>query len=340
MKRGSMALRIKLIYGLLLLCGPGHQIAYGQHAYELEVSKYLMGTLVDVSAVHTNVNECKQALYLAFREAERVEALLSAQRDTSEISLLNTQAGRAPRRISPETFAILERAAAYARRYDEVFTICIGPLSELWGFSDDEQPRVPAKDSIAALLPLVAMRHLQLNQSDTSAFLARQGMRLDLGGIAKGYAIDRMTAVLRAQGLRDFFVNAGGDIYASGRKSADRAWTVGIKHPRRTEQLVATLSLQDFAIATSGDYERAFVEQGKRYHHILDPSSGYPAADSQSASVLAASAEEADVLATVLFIRGVLGIAALKYNYVHVDADGALHYDSLLVETNRLRLFR
>jgi thiamine biosynthesis lipoprotein len=152
---------------------------------------------------------------------------------------------------------------------------------------------------------------------------------IDLGAIAKGYAIDRGVTVLKALGIRHFLLNAGGDIYVSGQKDVGAQWRVGVKHPRHVQDLVARFHLKDYAVATSGDYERFKLIEGHRYHHILDPRSGYPGSLSQSATVLAPTAEEADVLATYLFLVG--ADEALKHHsdipFLIVNHDGIVRYN-------------
>ena len=210
----------------------------------------------------------------------------------------------------------------------------IGPLTALWRFNSDAPATVPEAATLDSVRSLVGFRNLVLNQRDTTVFFARPGMRIDLGGIAKGYAIDRAVAVLREQGVYDFLLNAGGDLYASGERQPGHPWRVGVKHPRASDALLARLTVHDMAVATSGDYERFGEVEGRRYHHILDPRTGYPAHQSRSVTVVASSAEEADALATYLFI---LGLARNPHptsirRYLGVDADGRLHMDPVLVE--------
>ncbi len=143
-----------------------------------------------------------------------------------------------------------------------------------------------------------------INEKDTTVFLTEKGMSIDLGGIAKGYAIDRGSAVLKKMGITNFILNAGGDIYVSGTKGENTLWKVGIKHPRHSNDFIAEFDLKDYAVATSGDYERFKIINGKRYHHILDPGTGYPGTLSESSTILAPTAEEADATATYVFLLG------------------------------------
>ena len=274
--------------------------------YEVSVSKFLMGTSVETTARHSDINACRQALFLAYREMERVESLLSFHNPESEISKINNQAGVKPVAVSAESYDIIDRAKGHARELDGLFDVSIGAISERWGFNHDRETTLPDPEEIATLRLLVDFQQIILDPGDTTVFLRSPGMKIDLGGIAKGYAIDRGVAILRENGVQHFFLNAGGDIHVSGMREAGTSWRVGIRHPRKPDDLIASFDLRDYAVATSGDYERFKVFDGKRYHHILDPRTGYPGTRCQSVTVLAQTAEEADVLATYLFLEGVL----------------------------------
>lgn len=272
--------------------------------YKVSVTKFLMGTTVETTARSTDVNYCKKALMTAYSEMQRVENLLSCEKDSSEISEINRSAGIHPVKVSDETVEMLKRAKAYCAKYNGVFDVTIGPLSNLWGFSSDKEIVLPGKSTIQKLRKLVDYRDLLINEKDTTVFLKKKGMSIDLGGIAKGYAIDRGSAVLKNMGIRNFILNAGGDIYVSGTKDKDSLWKIGIKHPRHTNALIAEFNLNDYAVATSGDYERFKIINGVRYHHILNPASGYPGRLSESSTILAQTAEEADATATYIFLLG------------------------------------
>jgi len=177
--------------------------------YQIKVSKYLMGTIVDATLVHSDVEEGRADLVRAFQEMERVEALLSMHRETSEISLVNRNAGMLPVKVHPETFAILSRAKSYAVRLDGLFDVTVGAVTTLWGFSDDQEPHLPPDSAITRARKLVDFRKLILSERDTTAFLSEVGMKIDLGGIAKGYAIDSGASVLHSLGRTDFLIKCG-----------------------------------------------------------------------------------------------------------------------------------
>jgi thiamine biosynthesis lipoprotein len=184
------------------------------------------------------------------------------------------------------------------------FDVTFSALSDIWRFDHDRDGRVPSSGEIAARLPLVDYTALQLDDAAGTAFLTRRGMRAHLGGIGKGYAVDRAASILRSHGLSDFMIQAGGDLSVAGRRGA-RPWRVGIRNPRGPEDSTfAAIDVTDATVSTSGDYERAFVRDGRRYHHILDPDTGEPAARSRSVTIVSRNAAMADALSTAVFIMG------------------------------------
>lgn len=295
-----MLFRFSLLWLAFIITGFSQD---SSETYEVYVSKNLIGTLIEAKIITKDINSSKKVLYHAFKEIERIDSLLAWQIPTSEISKINSAAGKSPVKISYETYSILERSLTYSVSSDGIFDITVGPLTQLWGFNGDDEPTtVPDKKAIDSCLLLVGYKDLILNSGDTSAFLKRAGMSIDLGGIGKGYAIDRASDVLKKNGLTSFLFNAGGDVLVSGFKSTDQNWIVGIKDPRNDDKLLGSVELTDKSIATSGDYERYFEIDGKRYHHIIDPMTGYPSSCSVSVSIIAETAERADVLATTVFI--------------------------------------
>lgn len=309
--------------------------------YKLSVTKYLMGTTVETTARSTDINYCKKALLAAYKEMQRVEDLLSCQKDSSEISKINRAAGIYPVKVSFETLSILKRAIDYSKKYNGIFDVTIGPLSSLWGFNEDSEIILPENQTILKLIRLVNYKGIIINEQDTSVFLKDNGMSIDLGGIAKGYAIDRGSLVLKKMGINNFILNAGGDIYVSGTKDGEDLWKVGIKHPRNSNELVAEFNLKDYAVATSGDYERFKIIDGKRYHHILDPRTGYPGTLSESSTILATTAEEADATATYIFLLGwkkALSNKDIDYPLLIVAADGTIHYNQTFAKKYNLKI--
>jgi thiamine biosynthesis lipoprotein len=178
-----------------------------------------------------------------------------------------------------------------------VFDITVGPLVELWGFSSKAY-RVPRAEEVRAVLPLVGMEKVRFEANN---LVLQPGMKLDWGGIAKGWAVDKAARALREIGIVRGFINAGGDLFCWGANPDGRDWRIGIKHPRQRGYL-GVLSIRDKGVATSGDYQRYFERDGIRYHHIFDPTSGYPARERQSVTVIGPEAMLCDALATALFV--------------------------------------
>ncbi len=309
--------------------------------YKISVTKYLMGTTVETTARSSDVNRCREALTDAYEEMARVENVMSCQKDSSEISAINHAAGIHPVKVSYETVEMMKRAKAYCKKYDGVFDVTIGPLSDLWGFSEEKNIVLPPAEEIKKLDKLVNYRDIDINENDSTVYLKKKGMSIDLGGIAKGYAIDRGSAVLKEKGITNFILNAGGDLYVSGTKDADTEWRVGIKHPRRTNDLAGAFDLKDYAVATSGDYERFKIINGIRYHHILNPADGYPGRLSESSTIIAPTAEEADATATYVFLLGwkrALSDKALDYPCLIIASDGSIHYNEVFKKNYNLQL--
>ncbi len=311
--------------------------------YEVSVNKILMGTTVETTARHPDIIPCRKAVYLAYREMERIEDRFSSFKPESEISEINRAAGAHPVKVSSETFDLIQRAKSDARRLDGLVDISIGPLTELWGISSDHPvTSVPEREAIDARRKLVDYRNVLLDSLNTTVFLPAAGCRLDLGGIAKAYAVGRAAFILKREGIVRFIMKAGGDIYVSGQKDAQTDWRVGVQHPRDKDSLIARFNLKDFAVSTSGDYERYVIIDGQRYHHIMDPRTGYPATSSRSATVLAPTPEEADALAKYLFILGyeeaMENKAVAAVPFLIVASDGSVHYNQAFSRISGLEL--
>lgn len=298
--------------------------------FEFTAGKYLLGTKIDITAVGSSVDSMKRAMYYSFMEIERIQGVLSMQIDSSEISAINRNAGKRSVKVSYETYSLIERSIEYSKLYP-CFDITIGPVSELWGFnSDSPVTTIPDKRTIDSLLKFVGFEKVILNDEDTSIFLKLEGMKLDPGGIAKGYAVDKAVYLMRLHGIRNFIINAGGDIFVSGKKSESEKWRVGIKHPRKEYEITALLVLpRDGAVGTSGDYERYTIIDGVRYHHIFDVKTGYPVLKTQSATSFAQTVEEAVVLSKYLFISAgdSISLSVNKIPAVVIDSSGSVNYD-------------
>jgi thiamine biosynthesis lipoprotein len=267
-------------------------------------SRIMMDTVVSVRIYKGDgpdqVDEFAEA---AFAEMERLEGMLSAWVSTSDINRINDAAGGKPITVSPDTWQVILYTQELSRQTEGAFDITIGAVMRLWDFQSPEA-QVPDETAIQRSLLLVEPHQLLLDTVNVKVGLRRRGAAVDLGGAAKGYAVDRAIAILKEHGVKAAMVDAGGDIGLLGRKSGGEAWKIGIRHPRLPGEIIEILQVDSGAVATSGDYERFFLQDNVRYHHILDPGTGMPARGAVSATILAKTALEADVLATAVFVLG------------------------------------
>ena len=263
-----------------------------------------MGSQLRLAAWTADEPSAVAAFAQVFREFDRLEALLSIWKPGSDVVRINEAAGRTAVAVSRDTIVVLEAAAQASEWTGGKFDITFGALADIWKFDHDQDDTVPDRRAIEARLPLVDYRFVHVDRAAGTAFISKAGTRIHLGGIGKGYAVDRAAVILRARGLSDFLIQSGGDLYVAGLNDG-APWKLGIADPRGTGgQTFATLELSNGTLSTSGDYERFFIENGIRYHHLLDPDRGTPAAGSRSVTIVADSAMLADVLSTGVFIMG------------------------------------
>jgi thiamine biosynthesis lipoprotein len=244
-------------------------------------SRDLLGTRIDIVAQGKHADK---AMALAFAEMARLERLMSRYRPESEISALNRSAGLAAVDVSRETMAVLQRGLQLARLSDGAFDITIGGYQG-WSF-DPASPRLPSAAQLMRERALVNHRHLVLDSGKHQARLLRVGVKVDLGGVAKLPILQAGMQVLQAHGLDGAMLNGGGDVLVTGQLLG-RDWRIGLRDPRAPERVLGTLELSDGVVASSGDYERAFMVQGKRYHHVLDPGTGLPTQGVRGVALLA-----------------------------------------------------
>jgi thiamine biosynthesis lipoprotein len=260
-----------------------------------------MGTVIEITLLSDDEEATPKAALRAFQEIKRIEQLMSSWIETSDVSRLSRSAGKEWIKVSSETFEVLQRSQKISELSEGAFDITIAPLTALWRKAR-EKGVPPSSEEIKKILDLVDYRNL-LTQSGRKVLLKKKGMAVDLGGIAKGYAVDRAFKILTSLGYKNLIVNAGGDLRTGGFKN-NEPWSIGIQNSRSPEKIMATISVSGTAIATSGDYEKFFFHQGKRYHHILNPKTGFPAEGCQSVTILCRDGMTADGLATAVFVLG------------------------------------
>jgi thiamine biosynthesis lipoprotein len=316
---------IIVVVGLLLLA---LLFFGGQRKRLFRESRTSLYTLVTITVVTRSENKAREAMDAAYRELERVGQLLNFYAPDSELSRINRNAGVAPVKVSTETLEVIRMAVHAAEETKGGFDVTVGPLVRLWDF---KEKKIPSRAAIDNAMDLVGYRHIVVDPGASTVYLDKHGVQIDLGGIIKGYAADRAAAVLREYGIDDGIIAVAGDIRLFGRQPDGRPWNIGIQHPRAADgdtTLLATVHLDDGAISTSGDYQRYFFADGVRYHHLLNPATGYPQDLCRSVTVIAPSAAATDAFATGIFILGPdKGIAALErlgMDGVIVARDGAV----------------
>jgi FAD:protein FMN transferase len=241
----------------------------------------------------------------ATTEIVRLEKLMTTWDPASEVSRVNAAAGREPVHVSPETFDVIREALHASAISDGTFDITFETLHGLWKFDQDLDPHPPTPSAVRAQARYVGYKHVKIDPSASTVFLDEPHVRIGLGGIAKGYAVDHASKVLLDGGLVSFYAQAGGDLYAQGTKPDGSPWIAGIRDPRGPENdYFATMAVSDHAFSTAGDYERSYMVDGKRYHHIIDPRTGYPATASRSVTIWATNAFIADEIDDAVFILG------------------------------------
>lgn len=294
----------------------------------LETKDFAMGTVITQKIYGLN---SKAAASEAMDRIRTLEKMLSFYLPDSDISLLNNSAGKGKVRIHQETLFLLTKASEYSRLSDGVFNIMIGPLVKRWKVTS-ESPDIPSKAEINSLRTLIDYNDLHLFKDDCSARLAQKGQMTDLGGIAKGFAGDEVIKIYKKNGIKSAIIDIGGNICVLGLNIDGSPWNVGIQNPRmKRGNYVGSIKLSDKAVSTSGAYERFFSNSGKKYHHIINPQTGYPSeSDLISATIIADSSVETDALSTAAFILGLdKGLKLVKERKgtqaVFIKEDGSIY---------------
>ncbi|WP_342349832.1 FAD:protein FMN transferase [uncultured Nitrospira sp.] len=266
-------------------------------------SQYLMGTLVFVTGVASDEETAKTAVSAGLAEIRRIEHLMSTWIPTSELSKVNAAAGREPIQVSQETFEVLVRSLEMAKLTQGGFNIAVGPAVKAWDASGEGQ--VPSREYLEELRPQMELSSMELDEKTRRVWLRHPGMSIDVGGIGKGYAADLAARVMQASGATAGVVALSGDIKTFGRMPDHQRFVFGIQHPRKKQgEVLGRIELEDEAVSTAGDYQRYFMKDGVRFHHILDPKTLHPARGCQSVTVIAKDGVMADGLDTGIFVMG------------------------------------
>jgi thiamine biosynthesis lipoprotein len=322
MRRPIFAIVCVLLAGAIFFAGPGHKKRL------FKESRTSLYTLVSISVVAGSEDKARGAIAEAYRELDRLGQLLNFYADDSELSAINRNAGIKPVRGSADTLDIIRTAVYAGEQTEGGFDVTVGPIVRLWDF---KKKKVPTPELIEKAKDLVGYKHIIVDSAASTVFLDKKGMQIDLGGILKGYAADKAVDVLMQKGIDDGIVAVAGDIRVFGHQPDGKPWNIGIQNPRQTgenDALLATVHLENGGISTSGDYQRYFIEKGVRYHHLLNPLTGYPQSLCRSVTIVAPTSALTDSFATGIFILGpTKGIAVLEklgLDGLIVDKDGGI----------------
>jgi thiamine biosynthesis lipoprotein len=265
----------------------------------------LMGNRFEFTVIAENKAIGDQAIDQAIAEVKRIEELLSTFIESSQANEINNQAGIKPVKIDAEILLLIGRANKISTITDGAFDITYGSIDKsLWNF-DLNMTSLPDKETALKSVDLINFRHVLINQKDSTVMLKNKGMRIGFGGIGKGYAADKAKQTLQSLGIKSGIVNAAGDLITWGEQLNGSAWTIGIADPDQRDRPFSSLNISNMAIATSGNYEKYVIIDGKRFSHTIDPKTGLPVSGIKSVSILCPSAELADALATPVVVMGV-----------------------------------
>ena len=268
-------------------------------------NELLMGNRFDLGVVGDDEVKANQALEKAIIEIKRIEALLSTYQANSQINQVNSNAGISPVKVDEEVFNLVERAQRISELTQGAFDLSYGSLDKsLWNF-DQNMKQLPSKELAKNAVHLINFKNILLDRAIETIFLAKKGMRIGFGGIGKGYAADQAKKVLVGLGFTDGIVNASGDMCAWGKRADGEDWTVGISNPDFPRDILSEFSLNDSAVATSGNYEKFVLIDGQKYSHTIHPKTGFPMQGIKSVTVFAPFAELADALTTPIAVMGV-----------------------------------
>ena len=313
-----------LVFSFLVLCTT---IAFCQDREYVTVKKTvkLMGSRFDITVVSVG-------------EIRRIEKMISSWDDASETSLINKNAGIKPVKVSLELFKLIERAKQISEITDGAFDISYASMDNIWKF-DGTMTRMPATEEVKRSVSKVGYKKIILDSSERTVFLKEKGMKISFGAIGKGYAADKAKELLVSKQVVAGIINAAGDLTTWGTKASGEKWLIGIANPLSKDKIFSWLPILESSVATSGNYEKYVIINGKKYTHIIDPRSGYPSSGVNSVSVFAKSAELCDALATAIFIMGTnSGLALINQlpvtEVIIVDANNKIHKSSGILFDN------
>jgi FAD:protein FMN transferase len=265
----------------------------------------LMGNAFEISVVDENADWAEERIDEAIAEIRRIEALLTTFSENSQTNQINQQAGIQPVKVDREVFELIKRSLSISELTQGAFDITYGSIDKsLWNF-DVSMKALPDAQTARQSVRLINYKNVLLNEHDYSVFLKEQGMRIGFGGIGKGYAAEKAKMLMISKGVKSGIVNASGDLSTWGTQPNGKAWTVGIADPNAQQNTFSSLKISNIAVATSGNYEKFVIIDGKKYSHTIDPKTGLPVSGIKSVTILSPNAELADAMATPIMVMGV-----------------------------------
>jgi len=287
----------------------------------------IMGTRITVELFHQDPAVARRGIDAVMQEMRRIDSAMSPYIESSELSRVNREAHDQAVSVSNELFSLLQRSQWFSGLTEGAFDITFASVGFLYDYRQGKRPDEKQRQDSAQL---INYRNLVLDKAQSTVRFSKPGVRIDLGGIAKGYAVDRCISLLQQLGIHNALVTAGGDSRMIGERWG-RPWNIGVRDPRNADKMVAVIPLVDVAVSTSGDYERYFEEDGVRYHHIINPKSGDSARELHSVTIIGPDATTTDALSTSVFVLGlerglrlVNGLEAI--DAILVDSTGKLYY--------------
>jgi thiamine biosynthesis lipoprotein len=273
----------------------------------VERARFAMGTVVTISAYGENKKHILDATTKAFDEIRRIDRLMSVYEPMSQLSAVNRLASRKPVVVDKDLIEIIKCARGFGTLTKDEFDITVEPLMELWGFRDDVtgSRHMPTDSEITSAVEAVGIKNILVDERELTISLLNPQCRLDLGGIAVGYSVDRAVKTLKAEGIESAFINHSGDVFALGHPQHEEEWEIAIPNPLKPKEMIYTLKLRDKAMSTSGNYEKVVTYDQGRFGHIIDPTTGRPPSQVLSMSVVSNTSVSADALSTGIFVMGV-----------------------------------
>src|SRR3989339_845241 len=304
----------------------------------IKQTRMIMGTFAEVSIYSSDEKTAGKAIEGALDEMERMDRIMSNYKNDSELSKVNKKAAKAPVPCNEELLDVMEQSQYYSELSGGAFDITVSPIVALWGFFS-EKGHVPPDKEIEKLLPAVSYKNIVINKSNdtkkpATIFLKNTQTQIDLGAIGKGYAVDKALENIKKCGIDNGCINLGGNIYVLGTPPGKNAWKIGVQHPRDGNEILGYLELKNEATATSGDYERFFEFNGKRYSHIINPRTGRPVSGVLATTIIAPTGTKVDALSTIVFVLGhekglklVKGIPNVDAMIAYEEKDGKIAID-------------